>query len=132
MTRLTILNPHQKVFIKLILTFLQGKNMNDASSTISESQARLTRDFKTLINDAEELLRHASQGGDEGFNIARERLEKSLGTARREFDSREHALLDRARHAGRAADEYMHSHPWESISVAAVMGLLMGIILARR
>lgn len=106
--------------------------MNDASSTIRDSQARLTRDFKTLINDAEELLRHASQGGGEGLNIARERLEKSLRTARREFDNREHALLNRARHAGRAADEYMHRHPWESISVVAVLGLLAGIALARR
>lgn len=106
--------------------------MNDANATIKDSQMRLTQDFKTLINDAEELLRHASQGGGEGYNNARERLEKSLRTARREFDSREHALLDRARHAGRAAEEYMHRHPWESISVAAVMGLLMGIILARR
>jgi len=106
--------------------------MNEASTTIRDSQARLTQDFKTLINDAEELLRHASEGGDEGFNNARERLEKSLRTARREFETREHALLDRARHAGRTADEYMHRHPWESISVAAVMGLLVGIVLARK
>lgn len=106
--------------------------MNAASSTIRDSQARLMRDFTTLINDTEELLRHASQGRDEGLNIARERLEKSLRTARREFDSREHALLDRARHAGRVADEYMHRHPWESVSVVAVLGLLAGIALAHR
>ncbi|MBT9475519.1 DUF883 family protein [Polaromonas sp.] len=106
--------------------------MNDARTTLSHNQAQLAQDFKTLLNDAEELLRHASQGGDEGFNNARERLEKSLRTARREFDSREHALLDRARHAGRAADLYMHRHPWESISVAAVLGLMAGIVLAGR
>ncbi|MDO9218151.1 MAG: DUF883 family protein [Lacisediminimonas sp.] len=106
--------------------------MDDARTTLSHGQAQLVQDLKTLLNDAEELLRHASQGGDEGFHNARERLEKSLGTARRAFDSREHALLDRMRHAGCAADLYMHRHPWETISVAAVLGLMAGIVLAGR
>jgi ElaB/YqjD/DUF883 family membrane-anchored ribosome-binding protein len=106
--------------------------MNDARTTLSVSQAQLAQDFKTLLNDAEGLLRHASQGGDEGFTNARERLEKSSRTARRELESREHALLDRARHASHAADVYMHRHAWESISVAAVLGLMAGIVLARR
>lgn len=104
--------------------------MDDARTTLSHGRAQLAQDFRTLLGDAEELLRHASQGGDEGFNNARERLEKSLGTARRAFDNREHALRDRARHAGRAADLYMHRHPWETIGVAAVLGVMAGIVLA--
>jgi ElaB/YqjD/DUF883 family membrane-anchored ribosome-binding protein len=104
--------------------------MDDARTTLGRGQAQLAQDFKTLLNDAEELLRHASHGGDEGLNNARVRLEKSLRMARRAFDSREHALLDRARHAGRAADQYMHRHPWQTISIAAVLGLMAGIVLA--
>lgn len=104
--------------------------MEDARTTLSHDQAQITQDFKALLNDAEELLRHATHGGDEGFINARSRLEKSLGTARRAFGSREHALLDRARHAGRAADLFMHRHPWETIGFAAVLGLMAGIVLA--
>lgn len=104
--------------------------MDDARTTLSHGQAHLAQDLKTLLNDAQELLRHASQGGDEGVNDARARLEESLKTARRAFDSRDHALLDRVRHAGCAADLYMHRHPWETISVAAVLGVMAGIVLA--
>jgi ElaB/YqjD/DUF883 family membrane-anchored ribosome-binding protein len=104
--------------------------MDDARTPLSHGQAQLAQDFRTLLGDAEELLRHASQGGDESFNNARERLEKSLGTARRAFNSREHALRDRARHAGRAADLYMHRHPRETIGVAAILGVMAGIVLA--
>jgi ElaB/YqjD/DUF883 family membrane-anchored ribosome-binding protein len=106
--------------------------MTDASATIKDIPARLPQDFRTLINDAEALLRQSSPSGDEGFNIAREKLEKSLRTARLEFDRKEHALLELSRHAGQAADEYMHHHPWQSIGVVAAMGLLIGIVLARR
>jgi ElaB/YqjD/DUF883 family membrane-anchored ribosome-binding protein len=104
--------------------------MDDARTTLSHGQAQLAQDFRSLINAAEELLRHASQGGDEGLSNARTRLEKSLRAARRALDSRERALLDRARHAGRAVDLYMHRHPWETIGVAAVMGLMAGIVLS--
>lgn len=106
--------------------------MSDTSATLRDSQMRLAKEFKSLLNDAEELLRNASKGGNEGFNNARMQLEKSLRTARRTFEKREHAVLDRARHAGRATDEYMHRHPWQSIGVAAAIGLLLGAALARK
>lgn len=106
--------------------------MTNTSAVLRDSQTRLAQEFKSLLNDAEELLRNVSEGGDQSFNNARAQLEKSLGTARRTFESREYAVLDRARHAGRVADEYMHRHPWESIGVAAVIGLLLGAALARK
>ena len=38
----------------------------------------------------------------------------------------------RAKAAGRATDAYVHEHPWQSIGVAAGIGLLLGMLIARR
>lgn len=106
--------------------------MNDASTTPKDSQTQLAQDFKAVVNDAEELLRHAAHDAGQGYHDARERLEQSLRTARRELDSMEQALLEGARHAGRATDDYVHGHPWESIGIGTGVGLLVGMLIARR
>lgn len=106
--------------------------MNEASANPKDSQAQLAQDFKAVVNDAEELLRCTAHDAAHGYSDAREQLEKSLKTARRELDSMEHALLDRARHVSRATDDYVHRHPWESIGIGAGVCLLVGMLIARR
>jgi ElaB/YqjD/DUF883 family membrane-anchored ribosome-binding protein len=100
--------------------------------SLKDGQKRLAQDFKALVNDAEELLRHAAQGADEGYNQARGRLEQSLKIARTELETMEEAVLDSARSAGRATDDYVHHHPWQSIGIGAGVGLLLGMLISRR
>lgn len=106
--------------------------MNDTVTPFKESQARLAQDFKAVVNDVDELLRHAAQSGSQSYSDARARLEQSLQTARRELASAETAVLDGARQAARSADEYVHRHPWESMGIGAAVGLLIGMLIARR
>jgi ElaB/YqjD/DUF883 family membrane-anchored ribosome-binding protein len=105
--------------------------MADAS-TLKDGQKRLAQDFKAVVNDAEQLLRYAARDAGEGYTEARERLEESLKVAREEFARLEGAVVDGARRAGRATDGYVHQHPWESIGVGAAVGLLLGLLIARR
>lgn len=106
--------------------------MDDATRSLKEGQKRLADDFKAVVNDAEELLRHAARDAGEGYNQARERLEQSLKTARAELNTLEKAMLDNARRAGQATDGYVRNHPWESIGIGAGVGLLLGMLIARR
>jgi ElaB/YqjD/DUF883 family membrane-anchored ribosome-binding protein len=106
--------------------------MNDATQSLKDGQKRLAQDFKAVVNNAEDLLRHAARDAGEGYNDARDRLEQSLKAGRAELESLEKAALDSARRAGRATDGYVHSHPWESIAIGAGVGLLLGMLIARR
>jgi ElaB/YqjD/DUF883 family membrane-anchored ribosome-binding protein len=107
--------------------------MIDATAqSLKDDQKRLAEDFKAVVNDAEELLRHATRDAGQGYDDARVRLEQSLKTARAELDSLERTVLDGARQAGRATDGYVRNHPWESIGMGAGIGLLLGMLIARR
>jgi ElaB/YqjD/DUF883 family membrane-anchored ribosome-binding protein len=107
--------------------------MKDATTqSLKDDQKRLAEDFRTVLNDAEELLRHAARDAGDGYNEARDRLEQSLKVARNELESAEQALVDGARRAGRATDSYVHDHPWESIAIGAGIGLVLGLLIARR
>jgi ElaB/YqjD/DUF883 family membrane-anchored ribosome-binding protein len=106
--------------------------MNDATQLPQDGQKRLAEDFKTVVKDAEELLRHAARDAGDGYNEARARLEQSLKAARAELETMEKAVLDGTRRVARATDGYVHEHPWEAVGIGAGVGLLLGLLIARR
>lgn len=106
--------------------------MDDATQTLKDSQNRLRHDVHAVVDDAEALLRHAVRDAGEGYDDARGRLERSLKTARAELEGIEQAVLDNARRAKEATDEYVHQHPWQSMGIGAGVGLLLGMLISRK
>jgi ElaB/YqjD/DUF883 family membrane-anchored ribosome-binding protein len=106
--------------------------MRDATQSLKDSQTRLSRDVRAMVDDAEALLRHAVRDAGEGYDDARSRLERSLKNARTELEGVEHAVIDNARRAKQATDEYVHQHPWQSMGIGAGVGLLLGMLISRR
>jgi ElaB/YqjD/DUF883 family membrane-anchored ribosome-binding protein len=106
--------------------------MSDMSQNFQEGQARLARDLRVVVDDAEALLRQTVRDAGQGYGEARARLEQSLQTAKTELASAERAVLDTVAKAGRSTDDYVRKHPWESIAVGAGVGLLLGLLIGRR
>jgi len=93
---------------------------------------KLIDDMRTVIADAEELLRAtASEAGDK-ITVARERIQDSLYRAKVKLAETEGALLDSTRQAARLADDYVHDNPWRAVGIAAGIGLLVGMLIGRR
>jgi ElaB/YqjD/DUF883 family membrane-anchored ribosome-binding protein len=106
--------------------------MNDTSQPLRDGKKQLAKDFQAVVNDAEDLLRQAARSTGEGYDDARGRLEQALKAARVELKAMEDAVTDGAKRAARATDGYVHEHPWESIGIGAGIGLLLGMLIARR
>ena len=106
--------------------------MNDSSNSLKNSQERLAQDFRTVLDDAQDLLRHATDEAGKGYSDARQRLQASVDSARHGIEGLEDALLDGARRASRSADGYVRAHPWETIAVGAGIGLLLGSLISLR
>jgi ElaB/YqjD/DUF883 family membrane-anchored ribosome-binding protein len=93
---------------------------------------KFVTDMKTVISDAEDLLRAtASQAGDK-IGVARERFQESLYQAKVKLAEAEALVTERAKQAARYTDEYVRENPWRAIGVAAGIGLVLGLILSRR
>lgn len=106
--------------------------MNEASEFPTTPQYRLSRDLRTLADDAEALLRHAAQDAGEGYAGARAKLEQSVARAKEQLAAADQAVRSRVRETGGAVDEYVHENPWRAICVGAGVGLIAGLLLARR
>jgi ElaB/YqjD/DUF883 family membrane-anchored ribosome-binding protein len=86
---------------------------------------KLTQDVKVLATDLQELLKAtASQTGDR-ISAARTRVEGSLATAR-------DTVAVQARQAAESTDRYVREYPWETAGIAAVAGVVLGFLIARR
>ncbi len=99
---------------------------------MNSSQQRIRQELRDVVRDTEEMLRHKVQDAGEGYQVAREKLERSLKKASSELHEAEQALVDRTKKAARATDHYVHDHPWESIGVAAGVGVLLGLLIGRK
>jgi ElaB/YqjD/DUF883 family membrane-anchored ribosome-binding protein len=100
--------------------------------THSDTTAHLQSDLAAVMRDAEALLRaSADQGGDK-VDEARARIRDSLEAARKRLLELERGALRQGEDALIATEQYVRSNPWQSVGVAAGIGLLVGVLLARR
>jgi ElaB/YqjD/DUF883 family membrane-anchored ribosome-binding protein len=93
---------------------------------------QLVADLKTVMQDAEALLKATSTLTGEKIQEVRARAEESLRQAKTRLTEVEEEAMRRAREIAEAADEYVHENPWQSVGIAAGIGLVIGLLLGRR
>ncbi len=93
---------------------------------------KLVQDLRIVISDAEDLLRATASQAGEKAAAAREKIQDSLHRAKIKLAEAEDIMIDNARQAARATDEYVHDNPWRAVGIAAGVGLLIGLLIGRR
>jgi ElaB/YqjD/DUF883 family membrane-anchored ribosome-binding protein len=93
---------------------------------------QLVSDLKTVMQDAEALLKATSTLTGEKIQEVRARAQESLRVAQTRLTEVEEEAMRRAREIAEAADEYVHENPWQSVGIAAGIGLVLGLLIARR
>lgn len=89
---------------------------------------KLAEDIKTLVRDAEALLRASADNAEELTEEARERAERSLHALRGQLNDIERDLKGRAE----VVDTYVHDNPWAAVAIVGGIALLAGLLLGRR
>ena len=93
---------------------------------------RLLNDLNQVVTDAESLLRATADQTSAGASELRARVQSTLDRAKSSLGEFQSVAVERARAASKATDDYVHDNPWQSIGVAAGVGLLIGLLLTRR
>ena len=89
---------------------------------------KLAEDIKTLVKDAEALLRAGAENAEELTEEARNRAEQSLQAVRGRLADIERDLKGRAE----AVDDYVRDNPWTAVAIAGGVALLAGLLMGRR
>lgn len=82
---------------------------------------RFMDELRAVIADAEELLRVTADQAGPKVQEVRARAEESLKNAREHLQG-----------AGRQLDAQVRENPWAAVGIAAGIGLLVGVLMARK
>jgi ElaB/YqjD/DUF883 family membrane-anchored ribosome-binding protein len=104
--------------------------MSEAETPVNKD--KLIADLKLVIADADELLRATAGQTGEKLTALREKIQDNLAKAKDNLADMQADVIEKAKAAGRATDEYVHDHPWKSVGIAAGVGLIVGLLISRR
>ena len=106
--------------------------MSELSDLTSSGKQKLVTDLKSVVADAEEILRATAGVAGEKVADLRERISERLSDAKMRLADAEALIVDKTKAAARATDDFVNDNPWQAVGIAAGVGLLLGIIIGRR
>lgn len=92
----------------------------------------LKDDLATVLRDAEALMKASAEHGGERTAEARARIRESMEAARRRLHDIEQSAIRRGEEALHSTEDYARRNPWQAMGIAAGVGLVIGVLLARR
>ncbi len=106
--------------------------MTKVKQTTLDARDTLVEDFKKVIHNTEELIKATANQTGEKVDEVRERAEENLRAARQKLGEIEDTILDRTKAAAKATDQLVHAKPWQSITIATAVGVMLGMLISRR
>ena len=76
-------------------------------------------DIKTVLADAEDLLKQAASATGERASELRETALTRLKQAKEKAADAQVVVIEKGKKAARATDDFVHERPWASIGIAA-------------
>lgn len=96
------------------------------------SKAKLMEDLRTVVGDAEELLKATANQTGERIAAARAKAEESLKAAKAGLVEAQAAVLAKTKAAAKVTDDYVRANPWKAVGIGTAAGLVIGLLIARR
>ena len=103
-----------------------------AQEGVTSSADQLIGEFKSLMADAEALIKATEDHPSETISSIRNKALETLSGAKVSLSNLEGTLTEKAKVVAEGADDFVHRNPWEAVGVAVGLGLLIGLFIRRR
>jgi ElaB/YqjD/DUF883 family membrane-anchored ribosome-binding protein len=106
--------------------------MIESIPTKPGARDQLVNDLKSVIQDAEQWLRHGSQLTGDELQAAKAKFERTLTSAKADLIRLEEAVVEKTKIAAKATDDYVQENPWKAVGIGAAAGVIIGMLISRR
>jgi ElaB/YqjD/DUF883 family membrane-anchored ribosome-binding protein len=104
----------------------------DAKSAVAQASRKGRGELHNFISDVEDLITSMTPLTGADLERAKQRLAERVGAAKESLSEAGTEIAERARESARVTNTYVHEHPWQSVGIGAILGLLVGIAINRR
>ena len=96
-----------------------------------QARAAVRQEVSTLIAEVEKLLGCVRAAADPEVARVRAEVESALTATKRALAARVYQVRRQASDTVEASDRYVREQPWQAIGVAAISGVVIGLLLGR-
>jgi len=110
-----------------------GQRLREDSSHAASHITNIAgEEIKNLIADVEDLVARLADLNDADIASLRNKVMSTVGIAKETLAGGADTVKRSAQRALSSADDYVRESPWAAIGLAAVVGAVAGILVARR
>ncbi|PTU30559.1 DUF883 family protein [Stenotrophobium rhamnosiphilum] len=109
-----------------------NSGVGTAVKAVGGSSSALSREFHNFVSDIEDLIKSSTSLSGDELKKAKDKIQERIGTAKEALDSAAQGVMQRGRAAATATNEYVNHEPWKAVGIGAALGLLLGVLVARR
>ena len=99
---------------------------------MSTSETALIDETKDVLKETAELLEEVANANAEESKRIYAKIAENLQGAKKRLVEIEEVAVDKARVAAKQTDDYVRQNPWQAVGIGAAVGLLIGVLVARR
>ncbi len=89
-------------------------------------------DMKTLLKDAQDLFRQATSATGDKADMLRTQGANLIDSAMVKAQEVQTAAMETGKEMADSADAYVQENPWKSVAISAGVGVLIGMLIARK
>jgi ElaB/YqjD/DUF883 family membrane-anchored ribosome-binding protein len=97
-----------------------------------QARSAVRQEVRTLIAEVEKLLRCVRAAADPEVVRVRAEVESAVAATKRALVARVDRVRRQASDTVEASDRYVRAQPWQAIGVAAISGVVIGLLLGRQ
>ncbi|ALS63280.1 hypothetical protein AT302_14190 [Pandoraea norimbergensis] len=101
-------------------------------SQVHTNKEKFMTDIKTVLADAEDLLKQAANTTGERASELSDKALALLKQAKEKASDVQVVVVEKSKQAARVTDDYVHDHPWQAVGIAAGIGVVIGLLLNRK
>lgn len=102
------------------------------AKSLDAKREELTNEIREILKNAEELFKETSDSSTEEYKKLKHRLSEQFDDVKYRFAALKDDTIDSAKNVAKHTDNLVNDNPYKAITVAGVVGLLLGVLVARR
>ena len=98
---------------------------------LKKQKEDLLKEIQNVLKDVESLYDEGAELGEDEVKRLRAKLQDRLNMVQDKVQDLEERAVEQVRHHAKAADDYVNEKPYYAMGVAALAGLVVGVLLNR-